>query len=56
VVLGDGGPDHVATVAALVGAGADPTIPDRNGVSPLTHAEARGYAQIADIIRPALPR
>jgi ankyrin repeat protein len=56
VVLGDGGPDHVATVAALVGAGAAPTIPDRNGVTPHTHAQARGYAQIAHIIRPAKPR
>ena len=27
VVLGDGGPDHVATVQVLLAAGADPTIP-----------------------------
>lgn len=51
VVLGDGGPDHVATVLALLEAGADTTIPDRDGVMPLQHAEARGYNEIAAIIR-----
>jgi len=50
VVLGDGGPDHVATVRALIDAGADPSITDREGVPPLAHAEARGYTEIADII------
>jgi ankyrin repeat protein len=50
VVLGDGGRDHVATVRALIEAGADPSIADRQGVSPLAHAEARGYADIAEII------
>ena len=50
VVLGDGGPDHIATVEALIGAGADPAIADRAGVTPRTHAEARGYAKIAEII------
>ena len=50
VVLGDGGPDHVATVRALVEAGADRSIPDRDGVTPLQHAVARGYDDIASII------
>ncbi len=53
VVLGDGGSDHIETVRALVEAGADPSIPDREGVSPLAHAEARGYEEIADIISSA---
>ena len=51
VVLGDGGPDHIATVRALVDAGADRSIADRNGVTPLQHAQARGYAEIAGIIQ-----
>lgn len=51
VILGDGGDDHTATVKALVEAGADPNIADREGVSPLAHAEARGYARIARSIR-----
>jgi hypothetical protein len=50
VVLGDGGPDHVETVRSLIEAGADPSVTDREGVSPLAHAKARGYAEIADII------
>jgi ankyrin repeat protein len=50
VVLGDGGPDHIATVRALVEAGADITIGDRDGVTPLSHAQARGYVDIAEII------
>jgi len=49
-VLGDGGPDHVATVRALIDAGADPSITDRAGVTPLAHAEARGYTEIADLV------
>ena len=50
VILGDGGPDHRATVKALVEAGADPMIADRQGVTPLQHARARGYAEIAAMI------
>jgi ankyrin repeat protein len=53
VVLGDGGSDHIVTVRALIEAGADPSIADREGVSPLAHAKARGYAEIADIISSA---
>lgn len=56
VVLGDGGPDHVATVRVLVEAGADAGIADRDGVTPLRHAEARGYAEIAAIISAAPQR
>lgn len=51
VVLGNGGPDHIATVRVLVEAGADAGIPDYEGATPLQHAEARGYTEIADIIR-----
>ena len=50
VVLGDGGSDHIATVRALVEAGADITIGNRDGVTPLSHAQARGYVEIAEII------
>lgn len=51
VVLGDGGPDHVETVRALVKVGADRTIADRDGVTPLQHARARGYDAIVAILR-----
>jgi ankyrin repeat protein len=46
VILGDGGPRHQATVAALVAAGADRAIADRSGMTPLRHAELRGYQRI----------
>lgn len=51
VVLGDGGADHVATVRALVEAGADVNISDRQGLTPFKLAERRGYNEIAEIIR-----
>ncbi|MEK9660424.1 MAG: ankyrin repeat domain-containing protein [Alphaproteobacteria bacterium] len=43
VLLGDGGPRHVATVRALVAAGASRDIADRDGATPLDHASRRGY-------------
>lgn len=51
VVLGDGGTDHVRTVAVLVGAGADKTIGDRDGVTPLQHAQARGYSEMVLLLQ-----
>ncbi|WP_277871170.1 ankyrin repeat domain-containing protein [Thalassorhabdomicrobium marinisediminis] len=53
VVLGNGETDYQATVSALADAGADLTIPDRDGVTPLQHAKARGYSEIVRIIRAA---
>ena len=50
VILGDGGPGHVATVRALVEAGANTGVADRNGVTPLAHARARGFDEMAQII------
>ncbi|WP_112320292.1 ankyrin repeat domain-containing protein [Oceanibium sediminis] len=47
VVLGDGGPDYQAVLDALLSAGADRTLADRDGVTPLQHAEARGFAEMA---------
>jgi hypothetical protein len=46
VVLGDGGPRHVETARALIDAGADITIPDSQGVTPLAHAKQRNYGEI----------
>lgn len=50
VVLGDGGPDHTATVRALIEAGADRGIADRDGVTPLEHARARSYREIVALL------
>ncbi len=51
VVLGDGGPDHTKTVQILVDAGADKSIGDRDGVTPLQHATARGYSDMMIILK-----
>lgn len=51
IVLGDGGPDHIKTVQILVEAGADKSIGDRDGVTPLQHAKARGFAEIVEILK-----
>lgn len=47
VILGDGGPDHQQVVRILLAAGADPSIADHDGVTPLRHAQQRGYDKIA---------
>ena len=53
VILGDGGPDHQEIVRILLAAGADSSIPDGDGVTPLEHAESRGQAEVARILRVA---
>lgn len=53
IVLGDGGPVHTEIVHELVRAGANVTIADRDGVTPLAHARRRGYAAIAAILEDA---
>lgn len=49
VVLGDGGPRHVRTARALLEAGARPDLADRQGVTPLQHARARGFAEMVAV-------
>lgn len=51
VVLGDGGPDHVRCAKHLINAGADRTIPDRQGITPLEHAQRRGYAEMISALK-----
>jgi ankyrin repeat protein len=53
IVLGDGGARHVATLEALVKAGADINLADRDGVRPLTLAKARGYTRMMQILEQA---
>ena len=50
VLLGDGGRDHREIVRTLLGAGADRTIPDRDGVTALEHARSKGYDELARIL------
>jgi len=49
VILGDGGPVHRQIVGLLVDAGAKNT-PDRGGRTPLDHARAMGFREMADRI------
>ena len=53
VILGNGGPAHVEIVRLLLAAGADASLTDRDGRSPLVHARARGFEAIADAIAKA---
>jgi ankyrin repeat protein len=53
IVLGDGGPRHVATLRALVEAGASTQITDRQGLTPLALARARGYGAMVEILQRA---
>jgi ankyrin repeat protein len=50
IVLGDGGPAHLATLEILVAAGANVNLADRNGTSPLALAKARGYRSMVDAL------
>jgi ankyrin repeat protein len=53
IVLGSGGARHVATLRALVGAGASLSLTDREGRTPLALARARGYAEMIRILEGA---
>lgn len=56
VVLGDGDRAHQDVVVALLAAGADPSLPDGDGVTARSHAERRGFEAIADLLRRAESR
>lgn len=53
IVLGNGGKRHVASLDALVKAGANVNLADRNGTTPLALARGRGYTEMAAILEKA---
>ena len=53
IVLGDGGPRHQRTLAALIDAGASLKLTDRQGNTPLQIARRRGYVEMARILENA---
>lgn len=53
IVLGDGGPRHQRTLAALVQAGANLQLSDRAGNTPLQLARARGYREMVRMLESA---
>jgi uncharacterized protein len=53
VILGDGGPRHVEVTRLVLGAGANPNIADKDGVSPLQHARRHNQHEVAALIEAA---
>ncbi len=50
IVLGDGGSNHQKTLQYLIDAGADQTITDGSGRTPLDLARMRGYAKMIEML------
>jgi len=50
IILSDGGPNHQQIVKLLLDAGARRDIADKDGVTPLQHAKAHGYTEIAAML------
>jgi hypothetical protein len=50
ITLGDGGPRHRETLAALISAGANLQIADRRGNTPLALARSRGYREMESML------
>lgn len=55
VVLGDGGRNHTEVVRLLLDAGADRTLTDNSGNTPLALAQARGYQEMAQLLTCGMP-
>jgi uncharacterized protein len=53
IVLGNGGPRHLATLKALVDAGANVQLSDRQGNTPLALAKGRSYQEMVVILERA---
>lgn len=50
IILGDGGKEHQAIVQLLIQHGADIQLADSNGISPLQHAQNRGYQEMVEML------
>jgi uncharacterized protein len=50
IVLGDGGANHQHVLRDLLAAGANPNIPDKNGISPLALARSRGFKEMEQML------
>lgn len=50
IILSDGGKTHQEIVQLLIDHGADITITDKDGVTPLQHARDRGYREMIEIL------
>ncbi|MEK4365887.1 ankyrin repeat domain-containing protein [Paenibacillus sp. FSL M8-0212] len=50
IILNDGNAQQQETIQLLIDHGADVNISDRDGVSPLSHAQNKGFKEIEDIL------
>lgn len=50
IILNDGNARQQETIQLLIDHGVDVNIPDRDGVSPLSHAKNNGFKEIEDIL------
>ncbi|MGN7413037.1 ankyrin repeat domain-containing protein [Paenibacillus sp. SAF-068] len=50
IILNDGNARQQETIQLLIDHGADVNIPDRDGVSPLSHAKSKGFEEIEAIL------
>ena len=50
VLFGQGSATHQEIIRVLLDAGADPTIADADGTTPVQHAVARGYREIVELL------
>jgi ankyrin repeat protein len=53
IVLGDGGKRHIASLKALVDAGANLQLADSSGATPLALAKRRGYTEMVALLEKA---
>lgn len=53
VILGQGGAPHQQVVKMLIAGGADVNIADKDGVTPLQHAQNKGYNEIVKALQQA---
>ncbi len=56
IVLGNGGPRHQATLAALINAKANLQLTDQQGQTPLQLARGRGYSAMVQMLERAVAR
>lgn len=56
IILGNGGPNHTEVVRLLVAAGANVNLADRDGTTPLAHAQRRNFPEIITILKAANAR